>query len=191
MKLILSSCDFRNERSRQVIHENLPKPIGECRLLFVPNEKATSEKIRSGKYALRMEKFGFARENVLIFDHEHPADFMNLDVDAVYVSGGNSFATLDRLRRSGFDRELIRLVRSGAVYIGGSAGAHIVSSDLSHLTCYDPPPPGMTDFRGLGLFDGILLCHYCPERKAHYEQLLTESAAPVYALADDDSIILS
>ena len=59
MKLILSSCDFRNERSRQVILDNLPKPISECRLLFIPNEKATSDKVASGKYHARMAELGF------------------------------------------------------------------------------------------------------------------------------------
>ena len=47
MKLILSSCDFRNEKSRDVILTNLPKPIEQCRLLFIPNEKATFEAIRN------------------------------------------------------------------------------------------------------------------------------------------------
>ena len=30
MKLILSSCDFRNEKSQQVIMDNLPYPINKC-----------------------------------------------------------------------------------------------------------------------------------------------------------------
>ena len=37
MKLILPSCDFQNENSRQIIYENLPAPISLCRVLFVPN----------------------------------------------------------------------------------------------------------------------------------------------------------
>ena len=45
MKLILSSCDFRNEKSQKVIMDNLPYSIDKCRLLFIPNEKATAEAI--------------------------------------------------------------------------------------------------------------------------------------------------
>lgn len=59
MKLILSSCDFRNEHSRQVILENLPKPLSECHFLFIPNEKATSDKVTGGKYHARMAELGF------------------------------------------------------------------------------------------------------------------------------------
>ena len=43
MKLILSSCDFRNEKSKRTILDNLSKPIDQCKLLFIPNEKATYE----------------------------------------------------------------------------------------------------------------------------------------------------
>ena len=45
MRLILSSRDFRGEQSRACILRNLPRPIAECRVLFIPNEKATAESI--------------------------------------------------------------------------------------------------------------------------------------------------
>ena len=189
MKLLLSSCDFRNERARSVILSGLSKPIDRCRALFIPNEKWTAEKLSSGLYVRRMQEHGFSADNVFIFDPRTPESFLDLPLDAVYVSGGNSFKMLSMLRRCAFDREIIRYVRSGAVYIGGSAGAHLASQSLDHLACYDAPPEGMTDFRGLRLFPGILLCHYSSERRAHYERLLAESHFPVYPLTDEDSIV--
>lgn len=63
--LILSSCDFRNENFKNVILQNLPKPIDECSLLFFLNEKVTYEAIHSEKYYRRMQEFGFSREKVL------------------------------------------------------------------------------------------------------------------------------
>lgn len=38
MKLILSSCDVGNPASKQVILENLEKPIDRCKVWFFPNE---------------------------------------------------------------------------------------------------------------------------------------------------------
>ena len=35
MKLILSSCDFRNEKSKKTILNNLSKPVDQCKLLFI------------------------------------------------------------------------------------------------------------------------------------------------------------
>jgi len=62
MKLILSSRDFRNENSRQVILSNLPKPIDQCRVLFIPNEKWTPERLDTGFYVRRLQEFGFSEE---------------------------------------------------------------------------------------------------------------------------------
>ena len=189
MKLILSSCDFRNETSARVIYDNLPKPVGECRLLFIPNEKATSGKVKAGKYHARMTEFGFAWENVHVLDYDDPAASVGLDIDVLYISGGNTLHTLERIRRCGFDTEIIRYIREGVTYIGGSAGAHIVTKDVSHVTRYDAPPEGMTNFHGLGLFDGTLICHFTSARQAHVEEL-TQTGKIVYALTDEDSIVI-
>ena len=191
MKLILSSRDFRNENSRQVILSNLPKPIGQCRVLFIPNEKWTPERLDTGFYVRRMQEFGFSEELVSIFDPRRPDAFRNLALDVIYVSGGNSFELLSRLRRCSFDQEIIRLIRAGAVYIGGSAGAHLVSADLSHLFRYDAVPEGMTDFRGLNLFHGVFLCHFSADRQAHLEELLSEGRFPVHSLTDADSFLVT
>lgn len=190
MNLILSSCDFSNDKSRKAIMENLPKPIHECRLLFVPNEKATHETIHSEKYYLWMQKRGFARQNIMIFDHEAPEKFLGLGIDVLYISGGNTFETIEKIRKAHFDEEIIRYVQSGVTYIGGSAGAHIASADISHVAQYDTVPQGFTDFKGLSLFDGILICHFTPERQAHYEALTAEGKSKVTVLTDDDFIVV-
>ena len=191
MKLILSSCDFRNESSRQAIIDNLDKPINECRLLFIPNEKATYEAIHSEKYYLRMQEFGFDKDNIRIFGYYNPKRFIGLDIDVIYISGGNTFATLKRIKDCGFDREIIRYVKSGVIYIGGSAGAHIATQNIEHIAAFDSIPDGMNDFNGLGLLDGILICHYTIERKELYDKLISENKYKVYALSDDDSLIIN
>ena len=79
MKLILSSCDFLNENSTKVILANLDKDIKDCKILFIPNEKATYEKIHSDKYYRRVEEYGFARDNIYVFDESIMA-FITLDL---------------------------------------------------------------------------------------------------------------
>lgn len=189
MKLILSSCDFRNEESQKAIMDNLPYPINECKLLFIPNEKATAEAISGSVYYDRMQEFGFKKENVYIFDHNNPDKFRNLDIDVLYISGDNTFGTLDKIRRCDFDKDIINYVKSGVVYIGGSAGAHVASQDIKHVAKYDYNNVGMSDFRGLGLFDGVLICHYTYIRKNDYDKLCKTSEHKAYYLTDSDSII--
>ncbi len=190
MKLILSSCDFRNENSRNVILNNLPKPIDKCKLLFIPNEKATLEELHSDKFVLRMMEFGFVRENITIFDYYDSDKYTDLDIDVLYISGGNTFTTMQRIRECGFDKHIVKYINSGITYIGGSAGAHIASKSLAHIVGIDTVPDGMTDFNGLGLFDGILVCHYTEKRKELYESLKSDGRYSVYALTDDDSIVI-
>lgn len=69
MKIILSSCDFRNDNTKKTTIDNPIKPIDQCKLLFILNEKATYETIHSKKYYLRMQEFGFTRDNITIFDY--------------------------------------------------------------------------------------------------------------------------
>lgn len=191
MKLILSSRDFRNDKSRQTIMDHLSKPIDRCRLLFIPNEKATAEAINSEKYYLRMQEFGFVRNNIRIFDYYNPDRFAGLEIDVLYISGNNTFATLKRIKDCGFDEEIIRYVKSGVIYIGGSAGAHIASKSVEHLSDFDSVPDGMTDFKGLGLFNGILVCHYTKDRRALYDKLIADGKYNVFALTDDDSVVVN
>lgn len=191
MKLILSSCDFRNKKARQTIIDNLDKPLEQCKLLFIPNEKATVQAIRGEMYYLRMQEFGFVRENISVFDYWNTKQFLNLDIDVIYISGGNTFKTLQRIRECGFDKEIINYIKSGIVYIGGSAGAHIVSKNIEHVANFDSVPDGMTNFSGLGLFDGILICHYTGERKPLYDKLQADGKYKVYTLTDDQSLVIS
>lgn len=191
MKLILSSCDFRNDNSKKTIIDNLSKPIDQCKLLFIPNEKATYEAIHSEKYFLRMQEFGFTRDNIAVFDYYDAQQFINLDLDIIYISGGNTFATLKRIKDCGFDKEIIRYVKSGVLYIGGSAGAHIATQSIEHIAAFDSIPDGMNEFKGLGLFDGILICHYTAERKRLLDDLISNSRYKVYALSDDDSLVIN
>ena len=191
MILILSSCDFRNDNAKKTIIDNLNKPIDKCKLLFIPNEKATYETIHSEKYYLRMQEFGFARNNIKIFDYYNAQQFIKLDIDIIYISGGNTFATLKRIRNCGFDKEIIRYINSGVIYIGGSAGAHIASQNIEHIAAFDSVPDSMDDFNGLGLFDGILICHYTKERKVLYDKLIANKKYKVYALSDDESLVVN
>ena len=190
MKLILSSCDFNNDDSKNVIIENLCKPISECKVLYFPNEKVTLEKIKSGKYEDRISAFGFQKEKIYVANYFDPTPFLNLDIDAIYISGGNTFGTMKLIRDSGLDKAIVNYVQSGVIYVGGSAGAHIVTADISHVEKYDKDTFGLTDFSGLGLYDGILICHYNEERKADFDFLNFIGKYCVMTLKDNQSIVI-
>ena len=190
MKLILSSCDFRNENSAKCIYDNLPKAIGDCKVLFFPNEKSNDELIKSGMYHNRLTEFGFKSENVYVFNYWNPEKFFNLDIDAIYISGGNTFGTIKLIRESGADKLIINLVNNGAVYIGGSAGAHIVTPDITHVQKYDTNTFGLCDLSGLGLCDRIFICHYNVDREKDYLELKVSSKYKVTTLTNDEYLVV-
>ena len=190
MKLILSSCDFGNPTSAKFISDNLCKPISECKVLYFPNEKVTPEKIKSGKYEARVAAFGFQRKNIYVANYFDPTPFFDLDIDVIYISGGNTFGTMKLIRDSGFDKAIIDYVHRGVIYIGGSAGAHIATADIAHVAKYDKDTFCLTDFSGLGLYNGILICHYTEDRKADFDTLNSLGKYRVISLSDDRSIVI-
>ena len=197
MKLILSSSDFINEYSKQVILDNIDKELSNNKVLFIPNEKATKEKINSDKYYDRLYKDGFAnKDNIYIFDETEVDRFRNLNIDLIYISGGNTFATLDKIRKCGFDKDIINYINNGVTYIGGSCGALIVTKNIEHILGFDDNYLNITDFNALGLFDALIIPHYNEEEynpelsKQVYKKLLSENKYKVYALTNSDSLVI-
>ena len=197
MKLILSSSDFINESSKQVILDNIDNELSDNKVLFIPNEKATKDKINSDKYYDRLYRDGFTnRNNIYVFDETEADRFRNLNIDLIYICGGNTFATLDKIRKCDFDKDIINYINNGVTYIGGSCGAHVVTKNIEHLLELDDNYLNITDYNALGLFDGIIIPHYNEEeynpelRKQVYDKLLSENKYKVYVLTNDDSLVI-
>lgn len=190
MRLILSSRDFGGEASRRVILRQLSKPLHACRTLFIPNERATHARIAGGLYRARLQQYGFNPALVTVFDETANVDYASLPLDLIYISGGNTFATLDKLRKSGLDRIIENYVRRGVIYIGGSAGAHVASMAVSHVLEVDENAVSLNDFRALGLLNGILVCHYTEARRPWLERARLGTYS-VYALTDEDTLVIT
>ena len=188
MKLILTSTDFLTDNSRNKILSEL-KDVSKCKILYIPNENATIEKIKSNKYYDRLQEYGFKRENIYVFNYEEPNKFKNLNIDAIYIGGGNTFNMLKILKDTKFDKEIIKYVKNGVTYIGGSAGAHIVTKNIKHVLPFDNNSVGLNDYNGLGLFDGILFCHYTDDRKKYVDDCKKRNKYNVSILRDDETII--
>ncbi len=188
MLFLLSSCDFGNPISKEKIVSCLKKPLAKQRVLFVPNEKFSAEKLACGRYHERLAGHGFNPDLVTILNYDvpDPLRYKSKSFDMVYASGGNTFLTLARIRAGGFDDIIVHHLRRGAIYVGGSAGAHLVCGDISHVARYDEMPPHTENPHGL--FEDLpvaLICHYTPEREAHRRELQA-SGRDVRVMTDED-----
>ena len=192
MKLILSSRDFLNVNSRNVIINNIGKELSDCKVLFIPNEKATKDLIASDKYYNRLYKDGFTnKDNIYIYDECKTEEFRNLDLDIIYIGGGNTFATLNKIKKNNFIDEIRRYIEKGVIYIGGSCGAHIACKNIKHVLNFDNNDINILDYDAIGFFDGIIIPHYDISRKEVYDKLLKEKKQNVYALTNNDSIVVT
>ncbi len=78
----------------------------------------------------------------------------------VYIGGGNTYKLLNLFHKSGFDKVLKNYANNGGTVYGGSAGAIILSKDLS--TCHgDINKMGVIDIKALNLLNNdAIWCHY-------------------------------
>ncbi len=83
------------------------------------------------------------------------------DFGGIYVGGGNTFYLLKELRESGFLGRLIKAIKKGIPYYGGSAGAIICGKSIEPSFFHDENFVGLKDFRGFGLVGKYsLFCHF-------------------------------
>lgn len=82
-------------------------------------------------------------------------------VEAVFVSGGNVFHLLGVLRRTGTDHPLADAIAAGLPYVGASAGAAIVGSDIGPLALLDDPTEAhpLESTEALGFVDAVIVPH--------------------------------
>jgi dipeptidase E len=79
-------------------------------------------------------------------------------VEAVFMGGGNTYALLMRLRRSGLLGAIRRRVRGGMPYVGASAGSNVAGPTI--LTTNDWNVVGLSRFDALGLVGFNINPHY-------------------------------
>lgn len=189
MKLILTSTDFLTINSKTAILNEI-KNVENCKILFIPNENATQDKINSSKYYDRLNEYGFKKENIIVFNYLYPERFKDLKLDAIYIGGGNTFSILNILKETHFDKEIINYVNNGVIYIGGSAGAHIATQTIEHVKDFDDNLVKLKDFDGLKLFDGILICHYDENREYIFDKYGSRYKN-IVRLKDDEFLIIN
>lgn len=82
--------------------------------------------------------------------------------DYIYISGGNTFFLLAELIRSNTKDELVRQINRGKTYIGESAGAIILSPDISYIHDMDDSgvASGLDSYQALNVVEFYPLPHY-------------------------------
>jgi dipeptidase E len=124
----------------------------------IANSATYIEEWRS--YAQRF-RAGFNVVNNHLSDEAEKAKL--LDSNILLISGGNTFALLNNLRKSGLDQTVIEFTQKRSFILAGfSAGALVLTPTIavSNLPDFDENLVGITDLNGLGIFDFEVFPHY-------------------------------
>ena len=103
---------------------------------------------------------GFQRETVMVVDSAKAVQQVEA-ADYIYVTEGNTFKILDRIRihKCGIMESIKAAVERGCVYIGASAGAMLAGTSVEEALNMDENRTLLDDFTALGLYDGLILPH--------------------------------
>jgi len=107
----------------------LDKPVAEAKVLFIPTAAVFDEAIKmAGLCFTELVNIGIKPENITAYDVDgtlSPEQAMEYDV--IYFTGGSPGHLLKRLKETGFDETVKKMVYAGKVYVGVSAGSLIAT----------------------------------------------------------------
>lgn len=110
MKVILTSTGFENEESLNKIKQIIEIPFNQIKMLVIP--VARKFEYNKEKYTNDYIKLGFKKENIYFFDDDKPELYTNLNIDLIYVCGGNTFLLKKCLKESDFEKNIIEYVKN-------------------------------------------------------------------------------
>ncbi len=112
--------------------------------------------------------------------------------DIIFVSGGNTFYLLEKVRESGFDKIIGKLLDKGAIYVGASAGATLAGPDISPVADLDDPSKAkLENTKGLVLVNFVILPYYGKEKyMSRYQGIIDEykDKFKLKTLTDDQAV---
>jgi len=111
----------------------LGKPVAQAKLLFVPTA-ANSDESRPacGKCFAEILSAGIRPNNIHIHDIDGTLTLEQaMAYDVVYFPGGDTRFLLRRMKETGFDEIIKKMVYANKVYVGASAGSLIATPNIS------------------------------------------------------------
>lgn len=191
-KLLLTSAGFVNPKIGQTFLELIGKPSEDMRILFIPTASRTPMELKYvDESQQELVDMGITAEHIITENLEQKVTLEQFqNINAVYVCGGNTFYLLDRVRKSGFDTVVKKLIEQDVVYLGVSAGSVLAGPDISISGPFDPNDVDLTDTTGLKLVDKVITPHYDKKEKSIIEDFKQKLLYPIITLTDNQALLV-
>lgn len=193
MTLILTSDALTSEKLKKEFRK-IAKSMKSKKVLIVHTNRNPEDWVYTNNAIAELESCGISKEDIYLINialGECLEGIMSFGL--VYVSGGNTFFILDKMRDTWLGKEIKKFVKSGGIYLGVSAGSIIAGKSIEVAgwgSEGDPNEIGLKDLKGLGLTDICIFPHYKDSQKEEVEEFRKKVGYPVEALKDGEAIII-
>jgi dipeptidase E len=148
----------------------LQKPAYDITVAFISTAAKSQDNLDYVKkdWDIMRDEMGFNVEEVDI-DNKKEGEVMKLleFKDIIFVEGGNTFYLLNSMRKCNFKKIIRKLLKSGKVYIGVSAGSIVAGRTIQTANWKDGNKNivNLKSLKGLGLVPFDIFVHYRPEHE--------------------------
>ena len=193
MKLLLTSSGISNRTIANALHELVGKTPSETKIGFVPIAANAQE---GNKDWVVKEFLNLWRHGYNWIDIIDPTA-ANVDwrkrlgeVDVIYPSGGNTFHLLDQVRKTGFDKWLLKSLKH-KIYIGSSASTILLAPTIgvAGIDKVDPNLLGLTDLTGMNLVDFEVIVHVPSMISAQSAEIYAKKSKNKVYIFDDETAV--
>ncbi len=184
--VLLTSAGFEDMDGNQkqnivdCFRKMLAKPVGIAKVLFIPTAAIDDvAKEMVNKCRRELINIGISLEN--IFEHEIDGSLSENDAmkyDIIYFTGGDTGHLLQRIKETGFDTIIKKMVYANKVYIGVSAGSIIATPNICS--------PFDENAAGLCLINAYISVHCKDDAEAR-----TDLPLPHISLNDKQALVVT
>lgn len=193
---LYSSGGILNQHVDREMMDYLKKP--EPKLAFIPSSYDSAEYYYD-EFVERYRRQGVKHFEIFHLDRSQKRGNLErlLEMDLIYLSGGNTFYFLAQCRRLGVFRILERFVSRGGILAGHSAGAILLTPVITTASYpeddRDENDIGIKDWRGADFVSFEIFPHYdhCPYYREVLKGASHDSAHVIYGVPDGGAICLN
>lgn len=130
--VLLTDSGWRGGAILQRFWDMLGKPAAQAKVLFIPTAANSAEsRPAAGKCFAELLSAGISPNNMRIYDIDGSLSVDEaMKFDAIYVAGGDTAHLLKRMKETGFDEIIKKMVYANKVYVGVSAGSMVAAPNI-------------------------------------------------------------
>lgn len=196
-RLLLTSGGYYPKKLKKIFLKLVSKKPSEIKVLAMICPKNKTRVIRNPRGVRKqLKKIGILPKNISfvnIMKNISAKSFEKLDFDVFLSWGGNTFLILDRVRKTGFDNFIKKIVGDGRLYVGSSAGSIIVHRTIEIAgwgsEC-DKNYINLKNLRGLNIVNVAVFPHYHNKLKKEVVEFKKKVKYEVWELRDGEALLI-